>query len=121
MHRLLRLVWLIRLPLSATWVGTGCTGVEQLRTVRQQSHLTVHLGSGGTSRSPSAVDAANGTNIAATQLTLNPTMGPDEALYWIDQIQDYTAPRLAAKPRGEAGPGCNDETACNYNRLGDVG
>ncbi len=65
-----------------------------------------------------AVDAANGTNIAATQLTLNPTMGPDEALYWIDQIQDYTAPRLAASLEVVAlGPGCNDETACNYNAL----
>jgi len=65
-----------------------------------------------------AVDAANGTNIAATQLTLNPTMGPDEALYWIDQIQDYTAPRLAASLEVAAlGPGCNDETACNYNAL----
>ena len=45
-------------------------------------------------------------------------MGPDEALYWIDQIQDYTAPRLAASLEVVAlGPGCNDETACNYNAL----
>tara|TARA_B100001057_G_scaffold500625_2_gene616727 strand:+ start:3858 stop:5525 length:1668 start_codon:yes stop_codon:yes gene_type:complete len=43
-----------------------------------------------------AVDTANGTNIAATQLSLNPTMGPDEALPWIDIIQGYTAPRMAA-------------------------
>ena len=43
-----------------------------------------------------AVDSANGTNITATQLSLNPTMGPDEALPWIDVIQGYTAPRMAA-------------------------
>lgn len=42
-----------------------------------------------------AVDSAQGTSIAATQLTLNPTMGPDEALPWIDIIQGYTAPRMA--------------------------
>lgn len=42
------------------------------------------------------VDSANGTNITATQLTLNPTMGPEEALPWIDIIQGYTAPRMAA-------------------------
>ena len=65
-----------------------------------------------------AVDDANGTSIAATQLTLNPTMGEDEAMFWIDQIQDYTAPRLAASLEVVAlGPGCNDESACNYNAL----
>jgi hypothetical protein len=42
-----------------------------------------------------AVDSANGTNIAGTQLSLNPTMGPGEALPWIDIIQGYTAPRMA--------------------------
>jgi hypothetical protein len=66
----------------------------------------------------SAVDAAMGTNIAATQLTLNPTMGPDEALFWIDQIQDYLAPRMAvALGAVDLGPGCNDDSACNYNAL----
>jgi hypothetical protein len=40
------------------------------------------------------VDTANGSNIAATQLSLNPTMGPDEALPWLDIIQAYTAPRM---------------------------
>ena len=42
-----------------------------------------------------AVDTAQGTNIAATQLSLNPTMGAEEALPWIDIIQGYTAPRMA--------------------------
>jgi hypothetical protein len=42
-----------------------------------------------------AVDTAQGTDIAATQLMMNPTMGPDEALPWIDIIQGYTAPRMA--------------------------
>jgi acetyl esterase/lipase len=42
-----------------------------------------------------AVDTANGTNIAGTQLTLNPTMGVEEAMPWIDIIQGYTAPRMA--------------------------
>ncbi len=32
---------------------------------------------------------------AATQMTLNPDMGPTEANMWIDEIQGYTAPRLA--------------------------
>jgi hypothetical protein len=40
------------------------------------------------------VDTANGSNIAATQLSLNPTMGPEEALPWMDIIQAYTAPRM---------------------------
>jgi acetyl esterase/lipase len=66
----------------------------------------------------SAVDAANGTNISATQLTLNPTMGQAEAMEWIDVIQDYTAPRLAvALGAADLGPGCNDELACNYSAL----
>lgn len=65
-----------------------------------------------------AYDAENGTSIAATQLTLNPTMGVEEAMFWLDQIQDYTAPRLAASLEVVAlGPGCNDEAACNYNAL----
>ena len=65
-----------------------------------------------------AYDAANGTNIAATQLTLNPTMGAAEGKYWIGQIQDYVAPRLAASmDLAELGPGCNDTEACNYNAL----
>ena len=42
------------------------------------------------------VDTANGSNIAATQLSLNPTMGPEEALPWLDIIQAYTAPRMVA-------------------------
>jgi hypothetical protein len=64
------------------------------------------------------VDEANGTSIAATQLTLNPTMGPEEALPWIDIIQDYTAPRLAVSMQVvDLGPGCDDEAACNYNAL----
>ena len=42
-----------------------------------------------------AVDSAQGTSIAGTQLMMNPTMGPDEALPWIDIIQGYTAPRMA--------------------------
>jgi hypothetical protein len=42
------------------------------------------------------VDTANGSNIAATQLSLNPTMGPEEALPWMDIIQAYTAPRMYA-------------------------
>ena len=64
------------------------------------------------------VDNINGTNIAATQLTLNPTMGPAEAAFWINEITDYTAPRLAVS-LGVAvlGPGCSDETACNYSAL----
>ncbi len=65
-----------------------------------------------------AVDAANGTTIAATQLTLNPTMGPAEASFWIDVIADYTAPRLAVSlDVAELGPGCTDEAACNYSAL----
>ena len=65
-----------------------------------------------------AVDAANGTTIAATQLTLNPTMGPAEASFWIDVIADYTAPRLAVSLEvAELGPGCTDDTACNYSAL----
>jgi len=61
-----------------------------------------------------AVDA----EMASTQLTLNPTMGPDEANFWIDIIQDYTAPRLAASwELVELGPGCTDDAACNYNSL----
>lgn len=42
-----------------------------------------------------AVDSANGSNITATQLSMNPTMGADEGMYWIDIIQGYTAPRMA--------------------------
>ena len=65
-----------------------------------------------------AVDAINGTSIAATQLTLNPTMGLAEATEWIDVIQAYTAPRLAvALGAVTLGPGCTDQEACNYNAL----
>ena len=41
-----------------------------------------------------AYDEANGTNILATQLTLNPTMGEEEAMSWIEQIVDYNTPRM---------------------------
>ena len=62
--------------------------------------------------------AAIDPEMAATQLTLNPTMGPAEANYWIDIIQEYTAPRLAASlDLAELGPGCTDVDACNYNSL----
>jgi hypothetical protein len=65
-----------------------------------------------------AVDAMFGTNVAATQLSLNPTMGQEEAYFWIDQIQDYLAPRMAvALGAVNLGPGCNDDSACNYNAL----
>ena len=65
-----------------------------------------------------AYDDANGTSIAATQLTLNPNMGPTEANMWIDKIQGYTAPRLAlAMGLITSGPGCTDTTACNFNAL----
>ncbi len=65
-----------------------------------------------------AVDAANGTTIAATSLTLNPDMGPDEALAYIDTIQWYTAPRMAvALSVAALGPGCTDDDACNFNAL----
>ena len=60
----------------------------------------VLLGSGGTWLRQSSWTAANGTNIAATQLTLNPTMGPAEAAYWINEITNYTAPRLAVSLGG---------------------
>ena len=42
-----------------------------------------------------AYDDANGTNILATQLTLNPTMGEAEAMEWIEQMVDYNTPRMA--------------------------
>ncbi len=62
--------------------------------------------------------AAIDPELAATQLTLNPTMGPDEASAWIDVIQEYTAPRLAVSLElAELGPGCTDSEACNYNSL----
>jgi len=65
-----------------------------------------------------AYDAANGTAIWATQMTLNPDMGPTEAGMWIDVIQDYTAPRLAlSMGLVSAGPGCTDGDACNFNAL----
>ena len=39
-------------------------------------------------------------------------------MYWIDVIQGYTAPRLAlAFGVADIGPGCVDETACNFNAL----
>ncbi len=59
-----------------------------------------------------AYDAANGTAVWATQMTLNPDMGPTEANMWIDVIQAYTAPRLAlALGVVSAGPGCTDAGA----------
>jgi len=65
-----------------------------------------------------AYDAANGTAIWATQMTLNPDMGPTEANMWIDVIQAYTAPRLAlAMGVASTGPGCTDDSACNFNAL----
>lgn len=65
-----------------------------------------------------AYDAANGTAIWATQMTLNPDMGPTEAMFWIDKIQSYTAPRLAlAMGVASSGPGCTDTDACNFNAL----
>jgi len=65
-----------------------------------------------------AYDALNGTSIWATQMTLNPDMGPTEAGMWIDVIQGYTAPRLAlAMGLVTAGPGCIDTDACNFNAL----
>jgi len=65
-----------------------------------------------------AYDDANETEIWATQMTLNPDMGPTEANMWIDVIQGYTAPRLAlAMGVATYGPGCTDTTACNFNAL----
>ena len=65
-----------------------------------------------------AYDAANGTNVWATQMTLNPTMSEEESNYWIDIIQAYTAPRLAlGLGVASAGGGCTDESACNFNAL----
>ena len=46
-------------------------------------------------RACSGYDDANGTNILATQLTLNPTMGEAEAMEWIEQMVDYNTPRGA--------------------------
>jgi hypothetical protein len=64
------------------------------------------------------VDAANGTTIAQTQLTLNPNMGPLEGRAYCDTIVGYSAPRLAALlDLASAGPGCTDSDACNYNTL----
>lgn len=64
------------------------------------------------------VDAANGTSIAATQLTLNPNMGPLEGRAYCDTIVGYSAPRLAGLlGLATAGPGCTDSDACNYNTL----
>ena len=64
------------------------------------------------------VDAANGTTIAQTQLTLNPNMGPLEGRAYCDTIVGYAAPRMAALlGLASAGPGCTDSEACNYNAL----
>ncbi len=64
------------------------------------------------------VDAANGTSIAATQLTLNPNMGPIEGRAYCDTIIGYSAPRLAGLlDLAVPGPGCTDSEACNYNAL----
>ncbi|MDA0728547.1 MAG: hypothetical protein O3B70_02600 [Bacteroidetes bacterium] len=64
------------------------------------------------------VDAANGTSVAATQLTLNPNMGPLEGRAYCDTIVAYAAPRMAAiLDLVSTGPGCTDGTACNFNAL----
>ena len=64
------------------------------------------------------VDAANGTTVAATQLTLNPNMGPLEGRAYCDTIVGYAAPRMAALlGLASQGPGCTDATACNFNAL----
>ena len=64
------------------------------------------------------VDAANGTTIAQTQLTLNPNMGPLEGRAYCDTIVGYSAPRLAGLlGLASPGPGCTDPEACNYNTL----
>ena len=64
------------------------------------------------------VDAANGTTIAQTQLTLNPNMGPLEGRAYCDTIVGYAAPRMAALlGLASSGPGCTDSDACNYNAL----
>ncbi len=64
------------------------------------------------------VDAANGTTIVQTQLTLNPNMGPLEGRAYCDTIVGYSAPRLAGiLGLASAGPGCTDSEACNYNAL----
>ena len=65
-----------------------------------------------------AIDDANGTAVAATQLTLNPNMGPLEGRAYCDTIVGFTAPRMAAiLGIASAGPGCTDSDACNYNTL----
>ena len=64
------------------------------------------------------VDAANGTTITETQLTLNPNMGPCEGHAYCDTIVGYAAPRMAVLlDLATAGPGCTDSAACNYNPL----
>jgi len=66
----------------------------------------------------SAVDAANGTTIVQTQLTLNPNMGPLEGRAYCDTIVGFSAPRMAAVlGLAVQGPGCDDSSACNYNPL----
>ena len=65
-----------------------------------------------------AIDAANGTTVAQTQLTLNPNMGPLEGRAYCDTIVGYAAPRMAAiLGLAVQGPGCTDSGACNYNPL----
>ena len=67
------------------------------------------------------VDAANGTFIAQTQLSLNPNMGPLEGRAYCDTIVGYAAPRMAALLDLEIqGPGCTDLLACNYNPFASV-
>ena len=62
------------------------------------------------------VDAANGTTIAQTQLTLNPNMGPLEGRAYCDTIVGYAAPRMAALlGLAYAVPGCTTTDACNYD------
>jgi len=96
-----------------------------------------------------AYDDANGTSYLPTQLILNPTMGPTEALDWIYQIVDYVSIRMALSlslvsmalegtpcDDGDSSTsndvwlpgcvcegeptGCNDPEACNYDSSSDT-
>lgn len=68
-----------------------------------------------------AYDNANGTNLAPLALTLNPTMGPEEAALWLDVITNYTAPRMALglglASTAVVGTPCNDN---NPFTVGDL-
>ena len=66
------------------------------------------------------VDAANGTTIAQTQLTLNPNMGPLEGRAYCDTIVGYAAPRMAALlDLASAGPGCTDSAGMQLQPTRD--